>query len=142
MRGRELVGNDIKRVRVAKGFSQEQLAFDAAIDRSYLGGIERCDVNPSVDTLDKIAGVLGIELAELFQPIALDAPIAFLRGRSRALDADASSTANGPESAPEPAKPRFKHGVTTLAPKQKTLDPGAVGRGFHGAFVTLVQARP
>jgi transcriptional regulator with XRE-family HTH domain len=84
MRGRELVGKNIKRVRVAKGVSQEQLAFDAAIDRSYLGGIERCDENPSVDTLDKIAGVLGIELAELFQPVALDAPIAGLRpGRKK-----------------------------------------------------------
>lgn len=84
MRGRELVGKNIKRVRVAKGVSQEQLAFDAAIDRSYLGGIERCDENPSVDTLDKIAGVLGIELAELFQPVALHEPIAGLRpGRKK-----------------------------------------------------------
>lgn len=84
MRGRELVGRNIKRVRVAKGVSQEQLAFDAAIDRSYLGGVERCDENPSVDTLDKIAGVLGIELAELFKPVQLDAPIAGLRpGRKK-----------------------------------------------------------
>ncbi len=84
MKGRELVGKNIKRVRVAKGVSQEQLAFDAAIDRSYLGGIERCDENPSVDTLDKIAGVLGIELAELFQPVALDTAIAGLKpGRKK-----------------------------------------------------------
>jgi transcriptional regulator with XRE-family HTH domain len=84
MRGRELVGKNIKRVRVAKGVSQEQLAFDAAIDRSYLGGIERCDENPSVDTLDKIAGVLGIELVELFQPVVHDSPIAGLRpGRKK-----------------------------------------------------------
>jgi transcriptional regulator with XRE-family HTH domain len=84
MRGRELVGKNIKRVRVAKGVSQEQLAFDAAIDRSYLGGIERCDENPSVDTLDKIASVLGVEVVELFQPIAADAPIAGLRpGRKK-----------------------------------------------------------
>ena len=69
MRGRELVGRNIKRVRVAKGVSQEQLAFDASVDRSYLGGVERCDENPSVDTLDKIAAVLDVPLAELFLPI-------------------------------------------------------------------------
>jgi transcriptional regulator with XRE-family HTH domain len=69
MRGRELVGRNLKRIRVAKGVSQEQLAFDASIDRSYLGGIERCDENPSVDMLDKIAAVLGVELSELFEPI-------------------------------------------------------------------------
>lgn len=69
MRGRELVGRNIKLIRVAKGVSQEQLAFDASIDRSYLGGIERCDENPSVDTLDKIAAVLEIGLVELFHPL-------------------------------------------------------------------------
>lgn len=84
MRGRELVGKNIKRLRVAKGVSQEQLAFDAAIDRSYLGGIERCDENPSVDTLDKIASVLCIDLAELFEPIAPGASLAGLKpGRKK-----------------------------------------------------------
>lgn len=84
MRGRELVGKNIKRIRVAKGVSQEQLAFDASIDRSYLGGIERCDENPSVDTLDKIATVLEIELAELFQPIEAKSEIPGLRpGRKK-----------------------------------------------------------
>ncbi|WP_260397781.1 helix-turn-helix domain-containing protein [Sphingopyxis sp. JAI128] len=45
MRGRELVGKNIRRIRVEKGVSQERLAFDANVDRSYLGGIERCDEN-------------------------------------------------------------------------------------------------
>ncbi len=84
MRGRELVGRNIKRVRVAKGVSQEQLAFDASVDRSYLGGVERCDENPSVDTLDKIAAVLGIPLAELFLPIEAEATTPGLRpGRKK-----------------------------------------------------------
>lgn len=84
MRGRELVGRNIKRIRVARGVSQEQLAFDATVDRSYLGGVERCDENPSVDTLDKIAAVLGVPLAELFLPDEAEAPIAGLRpGRKK-----------------------------------------------------------
>ena len=84
MHGRELVGRNMKRIRVSKGVSQEQLAFDASVDRSYLGGIERCDENPSVDTLDKIAAVLGIALADLFQPIAPEGEVAGLRpGRKK-----------------------------------------------------------
>jgi len=74
----------MKRIRVAKGVSQEQLAFDATVDRSYLGSIERCDENPSVDTLDKIAVVLGIALVELFQPIESKIEIPGLRpGRKK-----------------------------------------------------------
>ena len=69
MQGRKLVGQNLKRVRVAQAVSQEQLAFDAGVDRSYLGGIERGEENPSVDTLEKIARILGIELLELFQPV-------------------------------------------------------------------------
>lgn len=69
MQGRKLVGQNLRRVRVAQAVSQEQLAFDAGVDRSYLGGIERGDENPSVDTLEKIARILSIELLEFFLPV-------------------------------------------------------------------------
>ena len=49
-----------------KGMSQERLAFDSGIDRSYLGGIEREAKNPTIDLLDRLAGTLGVPLAELF----------------------------------------------------------------------------
>ena len=52
MDGRKLVGQNIRRIRVAQDISQEQVAFDAGVDRSYLGGIERGEENPSVDTLE------------------------------------------------------------------------------------------
>ncbi len=78
------MGKNIKRLRVAQGISQEQLAFDASIDRSFLGGIERCDENPSVDTLDKIASVLSVNIAELFVPTAVHENISGLRpGRKK-----------------------------------------------------------
>jgi transcriptional regulator with XRE-family HTH domain len=51
---------------VTKGISQERLAFDSGIDRSYLGGIEREAKNPTIDLLDRLAGTLGVPLAELF----------------------------------------------------------------------------
>jgi transcriptional regulator with XRE-family HTH domain len=52
MNGRSLVARNLRRIRVTKGISQERLAFDSGIDRSYLGGIEREAENPTVDLLD------------------------------------------------------------------------------------------
>jgi len=49
--------------------SQERLAFDSGVDRSYLGGIERGEENPTVDILERIAEILEIELHELFEII-------------------------------------------------------------------------
>jgi transcriptional regulator with XRE-family HTH domain len=66
MRGRDLVGWNVRRIRVAKAISQERLAFDAGVDRSYLGGMERGEENPTVDVLDKIAATLEVPLRELF----------------------------------------------------------------------------
>ena len=85
MQGRKLVGQNLKRIRVAQAVSQEQLAFDAGVDRSYLGGIERGEENPSVDTLEKIARILRIELLEFFQPIdGADSPQGLRPGRKPA----------------------------------------------------------
>lgn len=66
MRGRELVGRNVRRIRVAKGISQERLAFDSSVDRSYLGGMERGEENPTIDVLDRLAATLGVPLRELF----------------------------------------------------------------------------
>lgn len=69
MNGRDLVAANVRRIRVALGVSQERLAFDAGIDRSYLGELERGEGNPTVDVLDRIAATLGVSLTELFAEI-------------------------------------------------------------------------
>ena len=65
MRGRELVGFNLRRLRVEREISQERLAFDSGVDRSYLGGMERGEENPTVDILDRLAATLAIPLKEL-----------------------------------------------------------------------------
>ena len=67
MTGRSLVAWNVRRIRVENGVSQERLAFDAGVDRSYLGGIERETENPTVDVLDRLATTLAVPLAELFR---------------------------------------------------------------------------
>ena len=68
MRGRELVGLNLRRLRVERDISQERLAFDSGVDRSYLGGVERGEENPTVDILDRLATILAVPIASLFEP--------------------------------------------------------------------------
>ena len=70
MRGRDLVAANLRRLRVERNVSQERLAFDAGVDRSYVGGVERGEENPTVDTLDKLAATLAVQVGELLAPIS------------------------------------------------------------------------
>jgi transcriptional regulator with XRE-family HTH domain len=67
MDGRALVAWNLRRLRVKQGISQERLAFDAGVDRSYMGGLERKEENPTVDVLDRLAKTLEVPLSELFK---------------------------------------------------------------------------
>jgi len=58
---------NLRRVRVKRGLSQEHLAYDAEVDRSYVGGLERQEENPTVDVLDRLAKTLQVPIAELFR---------------------------------------------------------------------------
>ncbi len=60
------VGNNVRALRSALKLSQEELAFRAGLDRSYMSLIERGQGNPSVLTLAKISRALGVTLGELF----------------------------------------------------------------------------
>jgi transcriptional regulator with XRE-family HTH domain len=60
-------GVRVRELRTAKGYSQEELAFKAQIHRTYLGGIERGERNPSLKNIEAIGKALGVPLRELFQ---------------------------------------------------------------------------
>jgi len=59
------LGAAIRRARLAKGLSQEALAVDAGLDRSYMGGIERGGHNLTLMNLVKIAGALKVRASNL-----------------------------------------------------------------------------
>jgi transcriptional regulator with XRE-family HTH domain len=59
-------GKRVRELRKAKGLSQEELAFKAGIHRTYIGGIERGERNPSLKNIASIAKALGISPSELF----------------------------------------------------------------------------
>ena len=56
----------MRRIRVRRGLSQERLACDAGMDRSYVGGLERREENPTVDLLDRLARTLSVHVSEFF----------------------------------------------------------------------------
>lgn len=67
------LGKRIRALRDAADMSQEAFAAAANIDRGYYGLLERGLVNPALVTLARVCVALGVELAELFAGIPLDA---------------------------------------------------------------------
>ena len=60
-----VLGERIRAARKALGWSQENLAFEAELDRSYIGGVERGERNLSFLTLCQIAKTLRLDVAAL-----------------------------------------------------------------------------
>lgn len=61
------VGINIRKYRNKKGWSQEQLAFEAELHRAYIGQIERGEKNIGLVNLEKIAKALNIGLNDLLE---------------------------------------------------------------------------
>lgn len=59
------IGRNVRRLREAKGFSQEQLAFEADMHRTYVSGIERGVRNPTATVLERLATALGCVITDL-----------------------------------------------------------------------------
>lgn len=62
---RVIFGKNVRRVRQQKKLTQEQLAFEAEIDLTYVGGIERGKRNPSLVVMARIADALSVPLPKL-----------------------------------------------------------------------------
>lgn len=62
-----LLGNRIRSLRTAKGWTQQELGSEAEINYKFLGQIERGQQNPSLNILLKIADALDVETIELFR---------------------------------------------------------------------------
>lgn len=85
MEAKLLVALNLRRLRVAKAVSQDDLALSAGIERAYVGHLERGGRNPTIATLEKLSSALGVHISELFHdPIEGLSPIGPLRaGRKK-----------------------------------------------------------
>lgn len=66
---RKCFGLGLKKWRYRAGISQEELAWRAGLDRTYVSGIERGARNASLQTMAKLAKALKISLSKLFEPL-------------------------------------------------------------------------
>ena len=67
MRMREIVARNLRRLRHAKGMSQEELADRANINRNYVGMLEREQHAATIDMLEKLAEVLEVDPIAFFE---------------------------------------------------------------------------
>jgi transcriptional regulator with XRE-family HTH domain len=59
------LGQNLRKLRLKKKMSQVDLATALNVDRAYISNIENGRMNPTLFTLEKIAGALGISMSEL-----------------------------------------------------------------------------
>ncbi len=64
-RVKEEFGKRLRALRKKEGMSQESLAYESDLDRSYVGGVERGERNISLINIRKIADALGISPKDL-----------------------------------------------------------------------------
>jgi len=57
----QLLGTNVRRYRKLKGMTQEALALEVGMERSYVSDLERGTRNPSVRALGRLAEALGVE---------------------------------------------------------------------------------
>lgn len=67
---RQLVGRNARRIREAKGLTQEQLAERSGFSQQYLSDLERGLRNPTVVTLFELAQALGVSHVDLVAPLS------------------------------------------------------------------------
>jgi len=58
------IGENLRIAREKRGLSQEELAFQAGVHRTYVGGVERAEYNVTVLTLLRFTKTLGITLQD------------------------------------------------------------------------------
>lgn len=60
-------GDRVRALRLDLGVSQEKLALDCGLDRTYISGVERGKRNVSLVNIHRLADALGVPAADLFQ---------------------------------------------------------------------------
>jgi transcriptional regulator with XRE-family HTH domain len=60
------IANRLKQARLDKGFTQATLAEKAGLNTNYYAKLERGELKPSIETLEKVVKALGVKSAEIF----------------------------------------------------------------------------
>ena len=75
MKVQALVARNLRRLRVRRALSQESLAVDAGVDRTYVSRLECGLENPTVAVLDRLATALNARITDFFVTPAPGEPV-------------------------------------------------------------------
>lgn len=67
MSARETLGKNIRKQREHRKWSQEELAYQTGIHRTYISGLERGVRNPTLSIIENIANTLEIPVSQLLE---------------------------------------------------------------------------
>lgn len=62
-----LLGNNVRHIREAKGWSQDKLSDESGLHRTYISGIERGVRNPTIEIIHKISLALRVTVSDLLK---------------------------------------------------------------------------
>lgn len=65
---REILASNLRALRHARGLSQDELAHRADIHRTYVSSLERSQYGATIDMVDNLAKILGVQAADLLMP--------------------------------------------------------------------------
>ena len=68
---RQRVARHLRAKRAKLGLSQEALADLSGLHRTYVGSVERSERNVSIDSVERLAAALGVDVAELFSTASI-----------------------------------------------------------------------
>jgi transcriptional regulator with XRE-family HTH domain len=66
---RQIFAANLRRIRHERGFSQEELAYEAEVNRTYMSKLEKGASYPGLEIIGKLAKVLEVEAFELLRPV-------------------------------------------------------------------------
>lgn len=105
------IGEAIKQLRLERGATQEDVALEAGTNAGNLSRIERCQQQPALELVEKIAAALGMTVADLYAYAAAQHPkIVKSKANQKSDGEDSSNTAIF-----------FRRGFQQLTPKNKRL---------------------
>jgi transcriptional regulator with XRE-family HTH domain len=71
---RQLVGQNVRKLRLDRDMSQEAVAELMGVDRAYVSALELGHRNPTIITLWQVAEALDVDLRELVEPVSAPRP--------------------------------------------------------------------
>lgn len=64
---RQRIAKNLNRLRVSSGYRREELSLMLGLDNSYISKLEKSKINITIDKLEQIANIFGVDFVELLK---------------------------------------------------------------------------